>query len=261
MIEQSFLLLFVIAFIAFIDFVLREPPARAFRYRRDLYEPTTNPRTRRRRRPSAAAAPPPASRSIGRRRGGARQSSRAGPDAGRGGAAPTPSRRRPAWRQPLGPPQLPNVVVRQGHQDLRRAAFTAIKDVTFKIHDTPGAASSSSILGPSGCGKSTVIRLIAGLRRSSPQTSGTVLVDGKPILGPGSDRGMVFQDYTSFDNRTVLENVAFGLECRGVGQGASATSAPGVDRQGRPHGQSGRRRSTRTSCRAACASASRSRAR
>jgi len=43
-----------------------------------------------------------------------------------------------------------------------------------------------------------------------------VLVDGKIIRGPGPDRGMVFQDYTSFDHRTVLENIAFGLECRGV---------------------------------------------
>jgi NitT/TauT family transport system ATP-binding protein len=58
--------------------------------------------------------------------------------------------------------------------------------------------------------------MIAGLLPQFPQTSGTVLVDGKTVNGPGPDRGMVFQDYTSFDNRTVLENVAFGLECRGV---------------------------------------------
>ncbi len=95
-------------------------------------------------------------------------------------------------------------------------AFTAIKDVTFQIPDYPGRGEFVSILGPSGCGKSTVIRLIAGLVPQFPQTSGTVLVDGKPVLGPGPDRGMVFQDYTSFDHLTVLKNVAFGLVCRGV---------------------------------------------
>jgi len=94
--------------------------------------------------------------------------------------------------------------------------FTAIKDVNFCIDDHPGRGEFVCILGPSGCGKSTIIRLIAGLTPQFPASSGTVLVDGKPILGPGPDRGMVFQDYTSFDNRTVLENVAFGLECRGV---------------------------------------------
>ncbi|MBA3458266.1 MAG: ABC transporter ATP-binding protein [Deltaproteobacteria bacterium] len=96
------------------------------------------------------------------------------------------------------------------------SAFTAIKDVTFTIPDYPGRGEFISILGPSGCGKSTVIRMIAGLLPQFPQTSGTVLIDGKPVHGPGPDRGMVFQDYTSFDNRSVLENVAFGLECRGL---------------------------------------------
>jgi NitT/TauT family transport system ATP-binding protein len=95
-------------------------------------------------------------------------------------------------------------------------AFTAIKDVTFEIPDHPGRGEFVSILGPSGCGKSTVIRLIAGLMPQFPQTEGTILIDGKTINGPGPDRGMVFQDYTSFDNRSVLDNVAFGLECRGV---------------------------------------------
>jgi NitT/TauT family transport system ATP-binding protein len=96
--------------------------------------------------------------------------------------------------------------------------FTAIREVTFSIPDHPGRGEFISILGPSGCGKSTVIRMIAGLTPQFPQSTGTILVDGKPILGPGPDRGMVFQDYTSFDNRTVLDNVAFGLECRGVGK-------------------------------------------
>ena len=96
------------------------------------------------------------------------------------------------------------------------SAFTAIKDVSFEIPDYPGRGEFVSILGPSGCGKSTVIRMIAGLLPQFPQTSGRVLIDGKPVKGPGPDRGMVFQDYTSFDNRTVLDNVAFGLECRGL---------------------------------------------
>jgi len=94
--------------------------------------------------------------------------------------------------------------------------FTAIKDVTFSIDDHPGRGEFVSILGPSGCGKSTVIRLIAGLGPQFPHSSGRILVDGKPVAGPGADRGVVFQDYTSFDNRSVRDNIAFGLECRGV---------------------------------------------
>ncbi len=104
------------------------------------------------------------------------------------------------------------------------SAFTAIKDVTFEIPDYPGRGEFVSILGPSGCGKSTVIRMIAGLLPQFPQTSGRVLIDGKPVKGPGPDRGMVFQDYTSFDNRSVLENVAFGLECRGLTRAIASVS-------------------------------------
>lgn len=92
----------------------------------------------------------------------------------------------------------------------------AIKDVSFTVENTPGRGEFIGILGPSGCGKSTVLRLIAGLRPHHPATKGRVLVSGKPVAGPGADRGMVFQDYTSFDNRTVAENVAFGLECKGI---------------------------------------------
>jgi len=93
---------------------------------------------------------------------------------------------------------------------------TIIRDVTFSVPDLPGKGEFIAILGPSGCGKSTVLRLIAGLRPHHPATEGAVLVADKPVEQPGSDRGMVFQDYTSFDNRTVEDNVAFGLECRGV---------------------------------------------
>jgi len=94
--------------------------------------------------------------------------------------------------------------------------YTAIKDVSFTIADLPDHGEISSFLGPSGCGKSTVLRLVAGLEPQHPPTNGTVTVLGREVVGPGADRGMVFQDYTSFDNRTVLDNVVFGLECRGV---------------------------------------------
>ena len=94
--------------------------------------------------------------------------------------------------------------------------FTAIKDVSFVVDDLPGRGEFVCILGPSGCGKSTILRLIAGLEPQHPPTLGQVLVQGAPVAGPGADRGMVFQDYTSFDNRTVLDNVTFGLECLGV---------------------------------------------
>jgi ABC-type nitrate/sulfonate/bicarbonate transport system ATPase subunit len=93
---------------------------------------------------------------------------------------------------------------------------TVIRNVTFAVEDRPDHGEFVAILGPSGCGKSTVLRLIAGLRPHHPATSGEVLVGGAAVEGPGADRGMVFQDYTSFDNRTVEDNVAFGLECRGV---------------------------------------------
>jgi NitT/TauT family transport system ATP-binding protein len=95
-------------------------------------------------------------------------------------------------------------------------SLTVIRDVTFSVPDLPDKGEFIAILGPSGCGKSTVLRLIAGLRPHFPATHGTVLVSGKTVEHPGPDRSMVFQDYTSFDNRTVVDNVAFGLECRGV---------------------------------------------
>jgi NitT/TauT family transport system ATP-binding protein len=110
----------------------------------------------------------------------------------------------------------PHVV--QFHQVTKtyESGYTAIRNVNFVVEDRFEHGEFVTILGPSGCGKSTVLRLIAGLRPQHPATEGEVLVLGAPVDGPGADRGMVFQDYSSFDNRTVLDNVAFGLECRGV---------------------------------------------
>ena len=70
-----------------------------------------------------------------------------------------------------------------------------------------------SIVGPSGCGKTTILRSIAGLLQP---TSGTILIGDKECLGPGSDRGMVFQDFALFPWRSVLHNVEFGMEVAGV---------------------------------------------
>jgi NitT/TauT family transport system ATP-binding protein len=109
----------------------------------------------------------------------------------------------------------PNVVDFH-HVTKRFGDHVVIRDVTFSVRDLAAKGEFISILGPSGCGKSTVLRLIAGLRPHHPPSEGTVLVAGKSVGQPGSDRSMVFQDYTSFDNRTVEDNVAFGLECRGV---------------------------------------------
>ncbi len=95
-------------------------------------------------------------------------------------------------------------------------AFTAIRDVTFAVEDMSEKGEFICILGPSGCGKSTILRLIAGLQPQHPPTHGEVLVAGQPVSGPGADRGMVFQDYTSFDHRTVIDNVTFGLECQRI---------------------------------------------
>lgn len=95
-------------------------------------------------------------------------------------------------------------------------AFTAIRNVSFVVEDLANKGEFVCILGPSGCGKSTILRLIAGLEPQHPATSGEVLVQGRPVVRPGPDRGMVFQDYTSFDHRSVLDNVTFGLECQGV---------------------------------------------
>ncbi|MBI1217644.1 MAG: ATP-binding cassette domain-containing protein [Rhodobacteraceae bacterium] len=71
----------------------------------------------------------------------------------------------------------------------------------------------SVIVGPSGCGKSTLLRLVAGLHEPS---SGTMLLDGKPIEGPSAERGMVFQSYTLFPWLHVRDNIMFGPKLKGL---------------------------------------------
>ena len=88
-------------------------------------------------------------------------------------------------------------------------ANVAVKETSLKI--TPGEF--VCILGPSGCGKSTLLNSVAGYVNP---TSGEVLVDNEKITGPGPDRGMVFQQYSLFPWKTVLQNIAFGPRLAGV---------------------------------------------
>ncbi len=94
----------------------------------------------------------------------------------------------------------------------------ALKNISFTTHRREFVC----VIGPSGCGKSTLIRILAGLESPS---SGAVLLDGKPVTGPGPDRGMVFQGYTLFPWLTVKKNVMFGLERSGRGKSASEQDA------------------------------------
>ncbi len=89
----------------------------------------------------------------------------------------------------------------------------ALRDVNFSVREGEFVC----IIGSSGAGKTTLFRIIAGLEEP---TSGTVWLDGEPVEGPGTDRGMVFQEYGLFPWRTVLGNVAFGLEQREMGKAA-----------------------------------------
>ena len=94
----------------------------------------------------------------------------------------------------------------------------AIQNINFEIEDafSPEGRDIGEfrvLLGPSGCGKSTLLRLIAGLDQAD---SGEILVNEQPVHGPGKDRGMVFQKYTSFPWLTVTGNIAYGLKINGV---------------------------------------------
>jgi ABC-type nitrate/sulfonate/bicarbonate transport system ATPase subunit len=103
--------------------------------------------------------------------------------------------------------------------------FPAIRDIDFAVEDVQGAGEFRVFLGPSGCGKSTILNIVAGLY---PPTAGQALLRGKPITGPGPERGMVFQSYSSYPWLTVLDNVAFGLMLRGVDREKRESVARGL---------------------------------
>jgi len=87
-------------------------------------------------------------------------------------------------------------------------ALLALDDIRLDV----GRGEFVALLGPSGCGKSTLLHIIDGL----VPARGEIFVGGARVVGPGLDRGLVFQDYALFPWRTVLDNVAFGLEMKKI---------------------------------------------
>ncbi|MGH9950117.1 MAG: ABC transporter ATP-binding protein [Nitrososphaeraceae archaeon] len=89
------------------------------------------------------------------------------------------------------------------------SVVTAVEDINFRVDEGQFVC----LVGPSGCGKSTMLNILAGLETPS---SGTVILNGKPVVSTGPDRIMVFQENALFPWLRVIENVEFGLKMAGV---------------------------------------------
>jgi len=87
----------------------------------------------------------------------------------------------------------------------RGRLVTALESVTLQVRQGEFLA----LLGPSGCGKSTLLYLMGGFL---PVEQGSITVDGRPVVGPGPDRGIVFQHFALYPWKTVRQNVLYGLE-------------------------------------------------
>ena len=93
--------------------------------------------------------------------------------------------------------------------DKRFGSLEALRQISFEAQ----AGTFLSIVGPSGCGKTTFLRIVAGLE---PASAGEVSIDGRPVDGPGGDRGFVFQQDSLLPWRTVLANAMIGPELAGA---------------------------------------------
>jgi len=105
-----------------------------------------------------------------------------------------------------------DLVIKDLHQRFSRddgSALTAIEHLNLSVSDKEFVC----VLGPSGCGKTTLLRIIAGLDTA---TGGEILLDGERITGPNPKVGIVFQEYSLFPWRSVIDNIAFGLEMQGL---------------------------------------------
>jgi NitT/TauT family transport system ATP-binding protein len=118
-------------------------------------------------------------------------------------------------------PRKSKITVKNVHRSFaspKGECVDALRNINFDIEDAYSKEGRDIgefrvLLGPSGCGKSTLLRLIAGLDHPN---SGEILVNDQPVHGPGKDRGMVFQKYTSFPWLSVADNIGYGLKINGV---------------------------------------------
>ncbi len=99
--------------------------------------------------------------------------------------------------------------VRHTYRPLRGKPVLALEDVSLNVQDREFVA----LLGPSGCGKSTLLYLLGGF---IPVEAGEITVGGKPVKGPGRERGIVFQNFALFPWKTVRQNILYGLEKQGM---------------------------------------------
>jgi NitT/TauT family transport system ATP-binding protein len=99
-------------------------------------------------------------------------------------------------------------IVEARNLTVRFGESTAITNINFTVQQTPDHGEFVAMIGPSGCGKSTLLNVIAGL---VPASDGDLLVNGEAVSGPGRDRGMIFQQYSSFPHLNVMQNILFGM--------------------------------------------------
>jgi NitT/TauT family transport system ATP-binding protein len=106
----------------------------------------------------------------------------------------------------------------RGGAGQKATLLPVLRQLSFDVYDNEVV----SLIGESGCGKTTLLRIVQGLVRLD---SGTILVDGKRVEGPGRDRGFVFQQATLLPWRTARQNIEFGLELQKVDKAARASRA------------------------------------
>jgi NitT/TauT family transport system ATP-binding protein len=107
------------------------------------------------------------------------------------------------------PPKLAAAELTKVFDLPKGATVVAVERMSFEVRENEMCV----LLGPSGCGKSTVLKMVAGLEKP---TMGSLQLDGREIAGPGRDRGMIFQAYTSFPWLTVRQNVEYGMRINRV---------------------------------------------